>query len=91
MEKLLTELGPSAAGLIAVVPLLVQQFKKWPVIVRLQDRGYPAYELLSLALGIGGAFALALPSPIFAGLIVGLAASGAYDNVKKKTNERTEQ
>lgn len=91
MEQLITQLGPSAAGLIAVVPLLVQQLKKLPVVVGLQKRGYPAYELLSLALGIAGAFAFGLPNPLFAGAIVGLAASGAYDNVKKPKNEGTEQ
>lgn len=52
--------------------------------MKLQNDGVPAYELLSLGLGIGGAFLLGLPAPIVTGIVAALAAGKGYDITKGK-------
>ena len=82
MENLLTEIGPAATTLVGVVAMLVQQLKRFPFILAMKDKA-PIFSIASLAFGIGGAHLLGLANPIFAGVIVGLAAGGAFDTVKK--------
>lgn len=73
-------MGPAATTLIAIVASVVQQLKRLPAIVSLQEK-FPAYQVASLALGVAGAYLMALPNPIVAGILIGLSASGAYDIV----------
>jgi len=53
--------------------------KKLPFLAKLQKADVPAYEILSLALGIAGAFAMGIPNAIVAGIVAGLAAGKGYD------------
>jgi hypothetical protein len=48
----------------------------------LQDDDVPVWQLLSIVLGIGGAYSMALPSPILVGVLAGLASGKGYDFVK---------
>ena len=66
-----------------MIPPLIQILKKVPLIVKLQD-DFPIYEVASVALGVGGAFALGIPVPIVSGIVAGLAAGKGYDIVKSK-------
>jgi hypothetical protein len=88
MDEIVTTLGKTGAGLVVVIPLLVQLLKRFPVVVRLQAEEYPIYELASIAVGVGLAWATGLPNPIFSGIVSGLAAGKGYDliasNKKKK-------
>jgi len=81
MENLITQMGESAGLLILLIPAVVQILKKIPVLTVLQ-KSIPVYEILSIALGIGGAFALGIPVPIINGIVAGLAAGKGYDFVK---------
>jgi len=56
-----------------------------PFVVKLHTEGNPIFELLSLGIGIGGAFALGLPAPIVTGIVAGLAAGKGYDFAKDKS------
>jgi len=73
MEELTTQLGPAATTLIAVVAGLVQQLKRIPAVATFQEK-FPVYQTAALALGILGAHAIALSNPVFAGVMIGLAA-----------------
>jgi len=78
MEELITQFGPKALSLLAIVPLLVQRLKKLPILVKLQGQGYPAFETTAISLGIIGAFAMSLANPIVVGVVAGLAGIGTY-------------
>jgi len=82
MNELVTQMGPAATTLVALVAGLVQQLKRIPAVNKWQEM-FPVYQVASYGLGIAGAFTLGLSNPIFAGVLVGLAANGAYDAVKK--------
>jgi uncharacterized membrane protein len=41
--------------------------------------------ILSMAVGVGLAYAIGVVSPILPGIMIGLAASGGYDLLKGKT------
>lgn len=82
MEDLITELGPQAATLVGIVAALVQQLKRIPWIVGLQEK-FPVYQVASLAFGIYGAYLFSIVNPVYAGALIGLASSGAFDIVKK--------
>jgi hypothetical protein len=56
--------------------------KKIPFFVKLQGDDVPVWQIASLVLGIGGAFALSLPNPVVAGIMAWLAAGKGYDYVK---------
>ena len=83
MEELIKQMGESAGVLILLIPPIVQILKKIPVLTELQ-KTVPIYELLSIVLGIGGAYALGIPVPIINGIVAGLAAGKGYDFVKSK-------
>jgi hypothetical protein len=84
MEELMTELGPKAIGLVALVPLIVSRLKKMPLLTGLQKKGYPAYEAVSVLLGIGSTFATGLANPVVAGILIGLAGIGGRQISKIK-------
>jgi len=49
--------------------------------------------ILSMAVGVGLAYAMALSNPIFAGVLIGLMASGGYSAIKipsKLNNKKKE-
>ena len=77
--------------MVLLIPPLMQLLKKVPFVVKLQADGNPAFEILSIALGVAGAFALGLPAPIVTGVVAGLAAGKGYDFAKgkDKTDTRT--
>lgn len=81
MEELISQMGKSAGILLMLIPPIVQIVKKVPVVVELQ-KTVPIFEILSIALGIGGAYALGIPVPIVNGIVAGLAAGKGYDIVK---------
>ena len=87
MDELVKQIGSSGGILVLLIPALVQVLKRIPFVTQLQAAKFPAYEILSLALGVGGAFALGLPNALIAGIIAGLAAGKGYDVVKGKTVE----
>jgi len=84
MEELITQVGTSGGILVVLIPSIIQIFKKVPFLVELQ-KTFPIYQILSVGLGIGGAFSLGLATPVITGLIAGLAASKGYDIVKGET------
>jgi len=45
----------------------------------------PGYEILSIALGVGGAFMLGIPNALVVGIVSGLAAGKGYDWAKGTT------
>ena len=72
-----------SGGMIALlIPPLIQILKRIPFLAKLQGNDIPVWDILSIALGIGGAYSLALPSPIVVGVLAGLAAGKGYDFVK---------
>ena len=81
MEEIITQAGTSGGILVVLIPSIIQIIKKVPFLAELQ-KTFPIYQLLSLALGIGGAFTLGLAAPIMTGVIAGLAAGKGYDIVK---------
>ena len=83
MEELVKQIGSSGGVLLLLIPPLVQVLKKVPMLVKLQET-VPVYEIASLALGIGGAYALGLPTPVITGIIAGLAAGKGYDIIRPK-------
>ena len=83
MEELIKQVGNSGGVLLMLIPPIIQVLKKVPMIVKLKE-SIPIYEIASIALGIGGAFALGLPTPIVTGVVAGLAAGKGYDIVKPK-------
>lgn len=87
MEELIKQMGDSAGVLILLIPPLVQVLKKIPFMAELQ-KTVPIYDILSIALGIGGAYALGLPIPIINGIVAGLAAGKGYDFVKGSENKK---
>ena len=84
MEQLIEQMGQTGGILVLLIPPLMQLLKKVQFIVKLQADGNPAFEILSIAIGIGGAFALGLPAPIVTGVVAGLAAGKGYDFAKGK-------
>jgi hypothetical protein len=87
MQELIEKMGESAGVLLLLIPPLVQILKRVPIIAELQ-KTVPVYELLSIALGIGGAYALGIPVPIINGIVAGLAAGKGYDFVKSKGTKK---
>jgi hypothetical protein len=87
LKGLVQQIGDSGGILVLLVPALVQVLKKIPFIVKLQENKFPAYELLALALSVGGAHVLGLPNAIVTGVIAWLAAEKGYDYAKGKTVE----
>jgi len=84
MEELINQVGTSGGILVVLIPSIIQIFKKVPFLVALQ-KTFPIYQILSIGLGIGGAFSLGLATPVITGLIVGMAAGKGYDIVKGET------
>ena len=84
---LTTQLNEKAIVLIPIVAVLVNEFKRSKWIVALQDK-LPIFTLISIALGIGGAYLQAIPNPIVAGLIIGFMASGVYSAAKLPNNDK---
>jgi len=84
MEELIKQMGNSAGVLLMLIPPIVQIVKKIPQVVELQ-KTIPVYEILSIGLGIAGAFALGIPTPLISGIVAGLAAGKGYDIVKGET------
>jgi len=89
MDTLVKQIGESGGILVLLIPSLIQIFKRIPFVVKLDAGGFPVYELLSLGLGIGGAFVLGIPNAVIAGIVTGLAAGKGYDIVKEKSIEPT--
>lgn len=81
MEDLITQLNESAGVLILLIPPLVELLKKIPIVKKLQ-KDIPLYEIISVVLGVAGAYALNVNAPIIQGIIAGLAAGKGYDFVK---------
>ena len=81
MEELITQVGTSGGLLVVLIPSIIQILKKVPYLLVMQ-KTIPIYQILSIALGIGGAFSLGLATPVITGLIAGLAAGKGYDIVK---------
>jgi len=81
MEELITQVGTSGGILVVLIPSIIQILKKVPFLLEVQ-KTIPIYQILSIALGIGGAYSLGLTTPIITGLIAGLAAGKGYDIVK---------
>jgi len=81
MEELITQVGASGGILVVLIPSIIQILKKVPFLLEVQ-KTIPIYQILSIALGIGGAYSLGLTTPIITGLIAGLAAGKGYDIVK---------
>ena len=84
MEELITQVGTSGGILVVLIPSIIQIIKKVPFLVEMQ-KTLPIYQVLSIALGIGGAFTLGLAAPVMTGVIAGLAAGKGYDIVKGET------
>jgi len=84
MEELIKQMGQSGGVLLILIPSIVQVFKRIPQVVELQ-KTMPVYELLSIGIGIAGAFALGIPTPLISGIVAGLAAGKGYDIVKGET------
>ena len=82
MDNLTTQLGPAGMILIPLVAGLVQQLKRVPGIVKLQEK-FPVYLTAALGFGIGAAYLMGLTNPAVAGVIIALSACGAYEAVKK--------
>jgi len=81
MIDLSTELSEKAIILVPIVAVLVNEFKRLAWIISLQKK-LPIFTLLSIVLGICGAYLQTIPNPIMAGVIVGLMASGIYSASK---------
>jgi len=81
MIDLSTELSEKAIILVPIVAVFVNELKRSEWIISLQKK-LPIFTLLSIALGIGGAYLQSVPNPIMAGVIVGLMASGIYSASK---------
>ena len=84
MEELITQVGTSGGILVVLIPSIIQIIKKVPFLVEMQ-KTLPIYQVLSIALGIGGAFTLGLAAPVMTGVIASLAAGKGYDIVKGET------
>lgn len=78
MDELLQQIGQSGGVLVLLIPPIVQILKRIPLVVNL-NKNAPVYELLSLGLGVAGAFALGLPNALITGIVAGLAAGKGYD------------
>lgn len=83
MEETLTQISESGGILVVLIPSIVQIFKKVPFLVDMQ-KTIPIYQMLSIGLGVAGAFSLGLSAPIITGIVAGLAAGKAFDIVKGK-------
>ena len=81
MIDLSTELSEKAIILVPIVAVLVNELKRSAWILSLQNK-LPIFTLLSIALGIGGAYLQTIPNPIMAGFIIGIMASGIYSASK---------
>jgi len=82
MEELVKQIGDNGGLLLLIIPPIIQAIKKIPILVKLQGDGMPIYEIASLALAIGGAYAFGLPTPIVTGAIAWLASGKGYDYLK---------
>lgn len=85
MIDLTTQLGEKAMILVPIIAVLVNEFKRSKWIIALKDK-LPIFTLLSIALGIGGAYLQTIPNPIVAGIIIGLVSSGVYSAAKVPKN-----
>jgi len=85
---ILSKLGIQASGgvlsLIALIPFIVARLKDFPILRSLQDKGYPAYEVTAVGLGILSAFTFGVANPVVTGLVLGLAGIGGRQIAKKK-------
>ena len=84
MDNFATELSAEAMALVGVIAVIIQQVKGIKPIEDLKARVPNIYNILSMGLGIGAAYMLAIPNPIIAGIMMGLMASGAYSATKKE-------
>ena len=81
MNDILTQLNSAGGSLVVIIPSLMQILKKIPFVVELQ-KTLPIYEIMTVAIGIGGAYALGLSTPIITGIIAALASNKGYDIIK---------
>ena len=84
MDNFATELSAEAMALVGVIAVIIQQVKGIKPIEDLKARVPNIYNIVSMGLGIGAAYMLAIPNPIIAGIMMGLMASGAYSATKKE-------
>lgn len=90
LNKMGIEFGSGVMALLPIIPLIVARLKDFPVLKKLQDKGYPAYEGSAVGLGILGAWAFGIANPVVAGIVLGLAGIGGRQIVKRKeTNNVT--
>ena len=84
MDSFATELSAEAMALVGVIAVIIQQVKGIKPIENLKTRVPNIYNILSMGLGVGAAYMLAIPNWPIAGIIMGLMASGAYSTTKKE-------
>lgn len=70
-------------ALVGVIAVVVQQLKGIKPIEDLKAKVPNIYNIISMGLGVGAAYLLAIPNPIIAGITMGLMASGAYSATRK--------
>ena len=75
-----TDLSNTVA-MVGIIAALVQQFKRVKILTKLQDH-VPIYVIISVALGISGAYYIGATNPEIEGVMMGLTACGAYSATK---------
>jgi hypothetical protein len=73
------ELTPTMMMLIPAVALILQKLKELPYYAYIKGFG----GVLSLVIGIVLAYATSTPDPILNGIVIGVAATGGYEVLKK--------
>jgi hypothetical protein len=90
--EILTKLGIDASGgvlsLIAIIPFVVARLKSYPVLESLQGKGYPAYEVTAVVLGVLGSLAMGVSNPVVTGIVFGLAGIGGRQIAKSKGDKK---
>lgn len=74
--------------LIPVIVAAILQFVKTipPIAKLIAGKEKDLLPILAMAVGVGLAYATALPNPIVMGIILGLTACGGYDLLRAKEN-----
>lgn len=81
LEEPLIVLTGESLIVVAVVAAVLQLLKRIPALAVLTAW----LPLVSLGLGVGGAFLWGVTDPLPTGILIGLVASGGYDVLKRPT------
>lgn len=78
------ELTPSMLAVVPLVAYVIEVMKTLPKA----DKIKPYLPIISMVVGVGGAYAFSIANPVVAGIMIGMAASTGYNGFKKLNGKK---